>query len=51
MDVLFTFNTENAEMYMGHSPIMVDVGTALYMLRQKETMPQGSSWATAFLAS
>ena len=48
MDVLFTFNTENAEMYMGHSPIMVDVGTALYMLRQKETMPQGSSWGDSF---
>lgn len=39
---------EDAEMYMGHSPIMVDVATALYMLRQKESMPQGRSWGDSF---
>ena len=48
MGVLFTFNTEDAEMYMGHSPITVDVATALYMLRQKESMPQGRSWGDSF---
>lgn len=48
MDVLFTFNTEDAEMYIGHSPITVDMATALYMLRQKESMPQGRSWGEYF---
>ena len=48
MGVLFTFNMEDAEMYMGHSPIIVDVATALYMLRQKESMPQGRSWGDSF---
>ncbi len=48
MDVLFTFNTEDAEMYIGHSPITVDMATALYMLRQKESMPQGTSWGEYF---
>ncbi len=48
MGVLFTFNTEDAEMYIGRSPITVDVATALYMLRQKESMPQGRSWGDSF---
>ena len=48
MDVLFTFNTEDAEMYIGRSPITVDMATALYMLRQKESMPQGRSWGEYF---
>ena len=48
MGVLFTFNMEDAEMYMGHNPITVDMATALYMLRQKESMPQGRSWGDSF---
>ena len=48
MDVLFTFNTEDADMYIGRSPITVDMATALYMLRQKESMPQGRSWGEYF---
>ena len=48
MGVLFTFNTEDAEMYIGRSPITVDMATALYMLRQKESMPQGRSWGEYF---
>ena len=35
-------------MYMGHNPITVDMATALYMLRQKESMPQGRSWGDSF---
>ena len=35
-------------MYIGRSPITVDMATALYMLRQKESMPQGRSWGEHF---
>ena len=51
MGVLFTFNTEDAEMYIGRSPITVDMATALYMLRQKESMPHGRSWGDSFPGS
>lgn len=33
---------------MGCRPVNVDVDTALYMLRQKETMPKGRSWDDSF---
>lgn len=48
MVVLFTFNMESAEVYMGKRSIAVDVATALYMLHQKATMPIGNSWGSSF---
>lgn len=38
------------EMYLGNTPIDIDLSTALYMLRQKDNMPQGSGWAKQFPA-
>ena len=46
--MLFTFNADMAEMYFGSTTINVDSGTAMYMLRQKETMPQGKAWGESF---
>ena len=37
-------------MYLGNTPIDIDLNTALYMLRQKDNMPQGSGWAKQFPA-
>lgn len=48
VDILFTFSYEDAEMYLGHTPISVDTMTALYMLRQKESMPQADGWNEHF---
>lgn len=50
LGVLFTFNTECAEMYIGYRPISVDMDTALYMLQQRESMPYGRSWGSSFPA-
>ena len=33
MEVLFTFRADDAEMYLGNTPVSVDMGTALYMLQ------------------
>lgn len=44
MEVLFTFHADDAEMYLGKTPVSVDMGTALYMLQQKDSMPQGKAW-------
>jgi hypothetical protein len=48
-EVLFTFG-ENEEvlMYLGRSPILIDRSTAMYILRQKDTMPEGSRWGDSF---
>lgn len=43
MEVLFTFHADDAEMYLGNTPVSVDMGTALYMLQQKDTMPRGQA--------
>ena len=50
MEVLFTFHADDAEMYLGNTPVSVDMGTALYMLQQKDTMPRGQAWGDSFPA-
>lgn len=50
MEVLFTFHADDAEMYLGNTPVSVDMGTALYMLQQKDTMPRGKVWGDSFPA-
>lgn len=50
MEVLFTFHADDAEMYLGKTPVSVDMGTALYMLQQKDSMPQGKAWGDSFPA-
>lgn len=50
MEVLFTFHADDAEMYFGKTPVSVDMGTALYMLQQKDSMPQGKAWGDSFPA-
>ena len=50
MEVLFTFHADDAEMYLGNTPVSVDMGTALYMLQQKDTMPRGLAWGDSFPA-
>lgn len=37
-------------MYLGNTPIDIDLNTALYMLRQKNNMPQGIGWGKRFPA-
>ena len=37
-------------MYLGNTPIEVDLGTAIYMLRQKDNMPEGMAWGNYFPA-
>lgn len=48
VEVLFTIEGETAEMYFGQTPVEVDVATAMYVMRQKETMPEGNSWGDSF---
>lgn len=48
IEVLFTIEGETAEMYFGQTPVEVDVATAMYVMRQKETMPEGNSWGDIF---
>ena len=50
MEVLFTFHADDAEMYLGNTPVSVDMGTALYMLQQRDTMPDGMAWGNSFPA-
>jgi hypothetical protein len=50
MEVLFTFHADDAEMFLGNTPVSVDMGTALYMLQQKDTMPRGQAWGDSFPA-
>ena len=50
MEVLFTFHADDAEMYLGNTSVSVDMGTALYMLQQKDTMPKGRAWGDSFPA-
>ncbi len=50
MEVLFTFHADDAEMYFGKTHVSVDMGTALYMLQQKDSMPQGKAWGDSFPA-
>ena len=50
-EVLFTFGQEHeAWMYLGRSPLLIDRDTVLYMLRQKDSMPEGHRWGDAFPA-
>ena len=37
-------------MYFGNTPVQVDYNTALYILHQKDSMPQGNSWPEDFPA-
>lgn len=37
-------------MYLGGTPIEIDFATAMYILRQKENMPQGVAWGNSFPA-
>lgn len=37
-------------MYLGGTPIEIDFATAMYILRQKENMPQGIAWGNSFPA-
>jgi hypothetical protein len=37
-------------MYFGQTPVLVDIDTALYVMRQKETMPEGNAWGDSFPA-
>ena len=37
-------------MYLGNTPIGIDLNTAIYMLRQKDCMPEGVSWGDSFPA-
>ena len=49
--MLFTISEEEgAEMYLGNTPIEVDLSTAIYMLRQKDNMPEGMAWGNYFPA-
>ena len=49
--MLFTISEENeAEMYLGDTPIEVDLSTAIYILRQKDSMPEGTAWGNSFPA-
>ena len=49
--MLFTIdNEEDVEMYIGNTPIEIDLNTAIYMLRQKGCMPEGVSWGNSFPA-
>lgn len=48
---MFTISEENeAKMYLGGTPIEVDLSTAIYMLRQKGNMPEGMAWGNYFPA-
>lgn len=47
-EVLFTFDKEKAEMYLGQSAVKVDLDTALHVLKQKDNMPDGKAWADDF---
>ena len=35
-------------MYLGKTPIGIDMSTAMHILRQRESMPQGSTWGSSF---
>lgn len=49
--MLFTISEEEgAEMYLGNTPIEVDLSTAIYMLQQKDNMPEGMAWGNYFPA-
>lgn len=37
-------------MYLGNTPIEIDLNTAIYMLRQKGNMPEGMAWGNFFPA-
>ena len=37
-------------MYLGNTPIEVDLSTAIYMLQQKDNMPEGMAWGNFFPA-
>ena len=37
-------------MYLGNTPIEVDLSTAIYMLQQKDNMPEGMAWGNYFPA-
>lgn len=37
-------------MYLGNTPIGIDLNTAIYMLHQKDCMPKGVSWGNSFPA-
>ena len=47
--MLFTATeAEGVEMYLGKTPIGIDLSTAMHILRQRESMPQGSTWGSSF---
>ena len=49
--MLFTISEEEGvEMYLGNTPIEVDLSTAIYMLQQKDNMPEGMAWGNYFPA-
>lgn len=48
MEVLFTFHADKAEMYLGKSAVDIGFSTAMYMLRQKDSMPDGMVWGDSF---
>src|SRR5574344_1167623 len=51
LEVLFTISEEEgAEMYLGNTPIEVDLSTAIYMLQKKDNMPEGMAWGNFFPA-
>lgn len=37
-------------MYLGRSPLLIDRDTVLYILRQKDSMPEGNRWGDTFPA-
>ena len=47
-DIIFTFNCEGAEMYLGTKTLKIDTESALHMLRQRKTMPEGERWDEDF---
>ena len=47
--MFFTFeDVDEAEMYLGKVPVKVDMNTAMHILQQKETMPDGVAWGCSF---
>lgn len=48
IDLLFTIERDNAEIYLAGKTVKIDLDTAMYMLHQRDTMPEGIEWDADF---
>ena len=47
-DIIFAFDREGAEMYLGSKKLKIDTASALHMLHQRDTLPEGEQWNEDF---